>query len=211
MRLVDAEFTLSPPGEMHWMHDVFGNSVALVEFAQAASELRIVSTLQLERYGLEAAGVPDRPGSANVSLRLFVATTAATSAGCSSAIIPIRAAWWRRWAKGFTRQQPLPTYNLLSNINGAIRSEFAYNKRYAEGTQTPIETLEKKSGTCRDFALLFIEAARYLGFGAVSSPAICTIRRSTAGKPCKAPAPPTPGRMSICRAPAGSNTTRPTG
>ncbi len=36
LRLVDAELTLSPPGEMRWMHDVFGNSVAQVEFAQAA-------------------------------------------------------------------------------------------------------------------------------------------------------------------------------
>ena len=35
-----------------------------------------------------------------------------------------------------------------------------------EGTQTPVETIEKKSGTCRDYALLFIEAARSLGFGA---------------------------------------------
>ena len=60
----------------------------------------------------------------------------------------------------------MPTYNLLSNINGAIRTEFAYAERYEEGTQTPLETLEKKSGTCRDFALLFIEAVRSLGFGA---------------------------------------------
>ena len=42
LRLVDAELTLSPPGEMRWMHDVFGNSVAQVEFAQAATELLIV-------------------------------------------------------------------------------------------------------------------------------------------------------------------------
>ena len=42
LRLVDAELTLSPPGEMRWMHDVFGNSVAQVEFAQAAPELLIV-------------------------------------------------------------------------------------------------------------------------------------------------------------------------
>jgi transglutaminase-like putative cysteine protease len=28
LRLVDAELTLSPPGQTRWMHDVFGNSVA---------------------------------------------------------------------------------------------------------------------------------------------------------------------------------------
>ena len=35
-----------------------------------------------------------------------------------------------------------------------------------EGTRSPVETIELKSGSCRDFALLFIEAARSLGFGA---------------------------------------------
>ena len=48
----------------------------------------------------------------------------------------------------------------------AIRGSFAYSAREEEGTQTPVETLETKSGTCRDYALLFIEAARSLGFGA---------------------------------------------
>ncbi|MEP7030357.1 MAG: transglutaminase family protein, partial [Pseudolabrys sp.] len=70
------------------------------------------------------------------------------------------------WVKRFIADMPLPTYNLLSNINGAIRSEFGYAVREEEGTQTPIETLESKGGTCRDFALLFIEAVRSLGFGA---------------------------------------------
>jgi transglutaminase-like putative cysteine protease len=51
-------------------------------------------------------------------------------------------------------------------MNGAIKNQFAYNTRYEEGTQTPIETLQRMSGTCRDFALLFIEAVRSLGFGA---------------------------------------------
>jgi len=60
----------------------------------------------------------------------------------------------------------MSTYNLLSNLNGAIRTDFAYVERYEEDTQSPIETVEKKIGTCRDFALLFIEAVRSLGFGA---------------------------------------------
>ena len=41
-----------------------------------------------------------------------------------------------------------------------------HRTRTSEGTQTPVETLQHASGTCRDFALLFIEAVRSLGFGA---------------------------------------------
>ena len=60
----------------------------------------------------------------------------------------------------------MPTYNLLATMNAAIRGDFTYRAREEEGTQTPAETLQTKSGTCRDYALLFIEAARALGFGA---------------------------------------------
>jgi transglutaminase-like putative cysteine protease len=51
-------------------------------------------------------------------------------------------------------------------MNAAIRGAFEYRAREEEGTQSPVETIERKSGTCRDYALLFIEAARSLGFGA---------------------------------------------
>ena len=51
-------------------------------------------------------------------------------------------------------------------MNAAIRMSSPTTRGYEEGTQAPLETLERKSGTCRDFALLFIEAVRSLGFGA---------------------------------------------
>ena len=70
------------------------------------------------------------------------------------------------WARQFILETPTNTFNLLATMNAAIRGSFAYRAREEEGTQTPVETLEKKSGTCRDYALLFIEAARALGFGA---------------------------------------------
>src|SRR3977135_2969881 len=61
LRLVGAELALSPPGSLHWMHDVFGNSVALVDFAEAAKELSIISTLPIERYALARLDFPIAP------------------------------------------------------------------------------------------------------------------------------------------------------
>ena len=165
MRLVAAEFTFSPPGETRWMYDVFGNSVALVEFTQAASELLIVSTLQLERYGLARPVFPIAP-EAQMYPFVYSSNDRSDLGRLVERRYPDPQGMLDKWAKRFMGQQPLPTYNLLSNMNGAIRSEFAYAERYQEGTQTPAETLEKKSGSCRDFALLFIEAVRSLGFGA---------------------------------------------
>ena len=70
------------------------------------------------------------------------------------------------WARQFILETPANTFNLLATMNAAIRGSFEYRARDEEGTQSPLETIEKKSGTCRDYALLFIEAARSLGFGA---------------------------------------------
>jgi hypothetical protein len=58
IRLVSAELALSPPGHVRWMHDVFGNSVALVDFTQPAAKLSIVSTLKIERWGIEGPAFP---------------------------------------------------------------------------------------------------------------------------------------------------------
>ena len=58
------------------------------------------------------------------------------------------------------------TLDLLTNLNAALKPVVVYAERHEPGTQSPVETLQKKSGACRDFAMVLIEAARYLGFGA---------------------------------------------
>jgi transglutaminase-like putative cysteine protease len=165
LRLVGADLTLSPPGETRWMHDVFGNSVSLVEFPTPASELTIVSTLDLERFALRR---PVFPIAHEAQTYPFVySTNDRTDLGqLLERHYPDPHEQMDAWAKRFLVESPMSTYNLLSNINFAIKSEFAYAERLEEGTQSPLETLEKKSGTCRDFALLFIEAVRILGLGA---------------------------------------------
>ena len=58
------------------------------------------------------------------------------------------------------------TLELLQRINSGIYQEFRYRRRLEKGVQTPAETLEKKSGSCRDFAALFIDACRCLDLAA---------------------------------------------
>jgi transglutaminase-like putative cysteine protease len=164
LRLVDAELMLSPPGDTRWLHDVFGNSVAQVEFAQSTSELLIVSTLHLEHYGLTRPSFSIAP-EAQVYPFIYSSDDRSDLGRLLDRHYPDSQRLVDDWAKRFVKGRFMSTYNLLSNINVAIKNEFAYNTRFEEGTQTPNETLERKSGTCRDFALLFIEAVRSLGFG----------------------------------------------
>ena len=72
----------------------------------------------------------------------------------------------RRWAQAFVRGNPTDTLSLLKDLSAGLLGWVRYESREVEGTQSPIQTLDRGSGTCRDFAVLFAAAARSLGFGA---------------------------------------------
>ena len=164
LRLAGAELALSPPGRIRWMHDVFGNSVARVDFARPAAELTIVSTLHIARYGLARPDFPIAPEAENYPF-MHSADDRSDLGRLSERHYPDRGEV-EEWARHFILGTPTNTFNLLATMNAAVRGSFTYSARDEEGTQTPVETIEKKSGTCRDYALLLIEAARSLGFGA---------------------------------------------
>ena len=70
------------------------------------------------------------------------------------------------WARAFVRGSRTDTLALLADLNAGVKSSISYQSRETEGTQTPVETLNRGWGSCRDLAVLLIEAARCLGFGA---------------------------------------------
>src|SRR5882762_2272371 len=165
LRLVGAELALSPPGKLRWLHDVFGNSVALVDFEEPAAELSIVSTLAIERYALARLDFPIAAEAENYPF-MHSADDRSDLGRLRERHYPDPRGLVDLWAKQFILETPTNTFNLLATMNAAIRGSFDYRAREEEGTQAPEETIGRKSGTCRDYALLFIEAARALGFGA---------------------------------------------
>ena len=69
-----------------------------------------------------------------------------------------------RWAHQFLHaDKPNRTREVLTRMNAHIGESLTYTARDEEGTQTPLETLALGSGSCRDYALLMMEAARRLG------------------------------------------------
>ena len=50
LRLLDATLRIQPRARLRWLHDVFGNSVAVAEFDEMADELLIHSSIVIERY-----------------------------------------------------------------------------------------------------------------------------------------------------------------
>jgi transglutaminase-like putative cysteine protease len=165
LRLVSAELTLSPPGHVRWMHDVFGNSVALVDFHSPAASLTIGSTLKIERWGIEGPVFPIAP-EAEYYPFIYSSSDRVDLGRLLEQHYPDPDRVLARWADSFVTSRPMRTLDLLQNMNAALAPNFVYGERHAPGTQSPAETLQKKAGACRDFAMTFIEAARYLGFGA---------------------------------------------
>jgi len=165
LRLVSAELTLSPPGDVRWLHDVFSNSVSLVDFQAAASTLVISSTLKIERYGLEGPVFPIAP-EAEFYPFIYSSSDRVDLGRLLEQHYPDLDGTLARWAESFVTSRPMRTLDLLKNMNAALQPHIVYGERHELGTQVPAETLRKKTGACRDFAMVFIEAARYLGFGA---------------------------------------------
>jgi transglutaminase-like putative cysteine protease len=163
--LLDSRLTVTPdPHEVRWIHDVFGNCVTLVDFSQRTRLLKFESIIRLEHTPENA---PD-----------FRIVDYARSHPFAYAVeeLPDLTAYMRRhhlgsevqdWlAKFVTTGISRPTGQLLMTLNEAIAEGFSYKRRASRGTQTPGETLQSQQGTCRDFALLMMEAARSLGFAA---------------------------------------------
>jgi transglutaminase-like putative cysteine protease len=157
---------VTPAHRTDWLRDVYGNSIAVAHFNERASELMVYSDLILNHFEtnpfdffLEADAVR-YPFSYDAETALQL--TALVQAAYSRDITRVREWLGQFWRAG----QTTDTMALLQQINGHIQRTFRYQIRHEPGVQSPARTLEKNSGSCRDFATLFIESCRCLGLGA---------------------------------------------
>lgn len=163
LRLVDARMTLSPGANVRWAHDVFGNSVAFMTFTEPASELYVESVLVLDRYAIEGPRPLIDPTAERYPF-IYSADDRADLGRLLELQHSDPKGEVAAWAKTFVASDVTDTLALLADINTGIHKGFLYQARADEGTQAPLETLHLGSGTCRDFALLMMEALRSLGF-----------------------------------------------
>ena len=166
LRLIDSALTINPVAEVRWMHDVFSNSIAIARFAEPASELRFESRIEIEHYGLEDPSFPIEPYARTYPFS-YGSQEIPDLTRTRERHYPDPDGQIDRWARSFMdNRSTIETQELLERINKAISENFAYQRRYAVGVQAPVDTLEFGSGSCRDFALLMMEAVRALGFAA---------------------------------------------
>lgn len=157
--------TIEPANSIEWSRDVFGNSVATVVFADEAPELRIVSEVRVRRGEMpllaENRGVPVAYPPVYGDLETVVAGAYLVS------VYPSDLPRVMAWAQAETRSFGVAdTLSVAAALNRAVKAGIAYNRREEKGVQTPGETLEKRTGSCRDMATLLMEGCRALGIAA---------------------------------------------
>ena len=166
IRVLSATLEASPHSTQYWMQDVFSNSVAVVEPRVPAEVLELRAHFVIEHFGVRNLELPLAPEAENYPFQ-YTDDDRLDLAPLLPPQYPADQPLLRDWVAQFLpRRGTIHTRDILANINAAIRSDFRYESRDAMGTQPPSETLNQRSGTCRDFALLMIEVARGLGLAA---------------------------------------------
>jgi transglutaminase-like putative cysteine protease len=165
LRLISSNVTVTPAAQVTWAQDVFGNAVATAAFQTMSDTLVIDSVAELE---LNAVAWPifDVAASA-ISWPFQYSADEWTDLGALTIQqYKESASRSRDWARAFVRGVPTDTLALLKDLSAGVATAILYEIREDEGTQSPGQTLDRGWGSCRDFAVLFAEAARGLGFGA---------------------------------------------
>jgi len=158
-------FTLkcTPNAVISWHKDVEDNSVATANFNQPTQQLLIESEVIIEQYN-------ESP------LDFLVANYAITypfeyQSGDKFSLSPYMVLpnqealeLLNNWISDvYKESEQIQTYTLLLRIATHIYKTLFYKEREEPGVQTVEETLSYGSGSCRDFALLFMEAVKCLG------------------------------------------------
>ena len=167
LRLIDTTLVISPPASgIRWLHDVFGNSIALASFSQPGAQLVFESAFRAEHFPVAAREIVLEPYAQKFPFS-YSADDTADLGRTKERHYPDPEHRIDEWAKQFVQQAPEGrTLDVLMAMTTAVKQQFRYAARDAEGVQTPLDTLSLGSGTCRDFAVLMMEAVRSLGLAA---------------------------------------------
>jgi len=163
LRVLATDLKVSPEAMIRLIQDPHSNSVALVQPLGPATELKIVCTFSIEHAQSNNLELPLSPTAVifpfaySVEERFDLEQYLRPHYDDPDGRLTY-------WARQFLRTDgPTGTREMLVQMNQHIREHFTYVAREEEGTQPPTETLTQAGGSCRDFALLMMEACRRLG------------------------------------------------
>ena len=163
LRIESSTLDISPEHSVRWYRDALGNSVAVVNFNELTDSLHILSDVVISVY--DDAPLDFLMEDYAVSYPFAYAIGEQPDlAPFEQGVYPDDSAALHGWLDRLgLLKRPIETFTLLAQLNCEIANHFTYQIREEEGVQSPAQTLRLNSGSCRDFAALFMEACRYMG------------------------------------------------
>jgi len=166
VRIENSILEMTPAHQIRWQRDVYNNSVGVISFLESATQLSIYSEVLIQSYEDAPLDFIVSEYAVNFPFR-YRSEEQVDLMPYQLPVFPKDSDAIAQWVGYFWKPGwVLETYVLLDQLNKAISQELNYAMREAPGVQTPAKTLNTQSGSCRDFATLFIEACRYLGLAA---------------------------------------------
>jgi transglutaminase-like putative cysteine protease len=165
LRVERMQLTLTPASTVDWVRDVFGNSIALVDWLEPAEALTIVNDLVVERLTPFPTRTRHEPWHVPFPPHydpLEVGVTAVYAQSTYPDDVPTIQAWLKAEAAA----DPLDAEGVMLALCKRVHATIGYQRRTEKGTQAPAQTLTLGTGSCRDMATLLMEAARACGVAA---------------------------------------------
>jgi transglutaminase-like putative cysteine protease len=181
LRVERMQLELAPAHHLEWVRDVFGNSIALVDWLEPADALRIVSDVVLERLSPFPARDLHEPWRVPFPPR-YDPLEATIVAVYSEPVYATDVATVLEWLRAVPDGDPLDAEGAMLALCRCVFTTVRYLRRMEKGVQTPAQTLALGSGSCRDMATLLMEAARLSGVAARFASGYLHGRASLAGE-----------------------------
>lgn len=163
VRIASAQLDITPAARLRWCRDINDNAVVIANFQAPTASLVIASGLVIEHFDDAPLDFVVEEYAVRHPFAYAEAERTDLVLWCEPSYPADRAAV-AAWVAGLgIGGGPMETYVLLDRMNRAICAQMEYGMREEPGVQSPATTLALASGSCRDYAALFIEACRSLG------------------------------------------------
>lgn len=164
-RVEKMQLTTNLPSVIHWYQDIYGNIIARAEFSELADQLTIRSEFTISKRKEpdwaedESALLGEEypayyPGIEEAATHLY-----------RRSVYPAQVEKIRSWIRSLgllpSGRERAPVF---VNLAQQIHDKISYLRREEAGVRSPLKTLELGSGSCRDTAVLMMEAGRCIGF-----------------------------------------------
>ena len=165
LRIERMRLQLTPAHHLHWSRDVFGNSIALVDFLEPSNVLTIVNDVTLERVSPFPTRALHEPWRVPFPPRYDPLEAAITAVYMAPSYLEETPAL-QAWLRDVPAADPDDAEGAMLALCKLVFTTIKYLRRAEKGVQSPAQTLALKTGSCRDMATLMMELARLSGVAA---------------------------------------------